>query len=233
MKSRWLIVLFLVFPLYVMAQEIDARSFLKAAEVASRDNSAVLDSVVYWVTESSVFQKLEDGEVAEQDSFVFRVKRRGNEELERTLIFSSKSEDEAENDDGEKSKKSDEKEEFSVALNFDPDSSVHVFTKVDATDSTMTFDFEPKLQADVHEGFGTVILGRDDKLLRLIDLHISKPKKKALKKMDMMMRFKKINGYHQPTDLEVAGKVKALLGLVSFDFRMKSRFSEFEILPDE
>ncbi|MCK5739609.1 hypothetical protein KAH55_10520, partial [bacterium] len=81
MKSRWLLYLFLVLPIFVLAQEMEVRTFLKAAETASRENGAVMDSLVYWITESSVFQKMDDGQVAEQDSFVFRVKRRGNEEL--------------------------------------------------------------------------------------------------------------------------------------------------------
>ena len=156
MKFRRLFWVFLVVPLSLLAQEMDVRAFLKAAEAASRESSAAMDSLVYWITESSVFQKLDDGRVAEQDSFVFRVKRRGNEELERKLIFSSDSADDFK-DKPKKSRKKEQKEGFSVEMNFDPDSSVYIFTKVDETDSTFSFDFEPKSAKNVHEGFGIIL----------------------------------------------------------------------------
>ena len=167
----------------------------------------------------SVMNRLNgDNAVKESDTTIAVVTMKGEEEISREIIYSSK------NGDG-KSKRGEKKASFSF------DDPAYNYSLTDSDESSYKISVVPKSSPPGEgEYAGTVEIDKQRFFLKRFDFDVPDPEG-ALKEFAIDMDFELLEGeLLVPVEMKMRGFVKALMGIIRVRFSGEIRFSEYRIL---
>ncbi len=204
---------------------IDAELSIEAI-IASANSAAKINDSLYVITKYkfeavTVFQRLnKDGSVKDTDTTLSIITRRGDEELGREIVYSSK---------GETDSKEVKKHEKEIALSFDdPD---YNFSLIESAEDYYKVGIEPVNDPPLEGQYqGTILIDKQKFFTRRIDFAIPRPDG-PLKEFTITMNFEPLEGgLVVPADMKMRGYFKVLLGIIKIRFAGEFKFSKYEIL---
>jgi len=190
----------------------------RADSVSRLDDSVRAETTIRFKLFSVMNRLKGDNTVKESDTTIAVVTMKGEEEISREIIYSSK------NGDG-KSKRGEKKASFSF------DDPAYNYSLTDSDESSYKISVVPKSSPPGEgEYAGTVEIDKQRFFLKRFDFDVPDPEG-ALKEFAIDMDFELLEGeLLVPVEMKMRGFVKALMGIIRVRFSGEIRFSEYRIL---
>ncbi len=203
------------------AIELSIEEILARADSVAKVNDSLFAAAKYKFEAFTVFQRLnKDGSVKDTDTTISKITKRGDEELDREIIYSSS---------GDTESKKVKKHEKEISLSFsDPE---YNFSLAEITDDSYKISIEPQNTPPKEGQYqGTLLIDKERFFTKRIDFIVPKPEG-ALKEFSIALNFESLEGgLVVPVDMKMKGLVKVLLGIIRIRFAGEFKFSKYEIL---
>jgi hypothetical protein len=206
------------------SQSLSLDQILKRTTEAIERANANNKTYLFEFTEKIIAGKINDEGVYEEvDTVISRVKIQGEEELDRTIIYSNSEEKESK-------KKKDKDSNLKFKQSFSPDDPDYIYSLAGETDSAFTVNIKPrKEKPDKGQISGMMVIDKNSFLIRTMDFEIPRPEK--AKEISMLINFKLLeNNHYVMTDMEIKGLIKALLGIISIRFKVIGEFYDYKLI---
>lgn len=225
----------LALALTIAAEQPPAQNLLLDSILVRSDraNTAVMDSLKnysYEFTEKMIFNELDDeGNIKKADTTISQIKTVNGEESSRTVIYST-----SKDKSSEKNEKNGDDNQMSASFsgNLKPDDPDYAYGLVDSTDECYVISVTPrKAKPDKDQIRGKYFIDKNSFLFKSMDMETPRPEK--LKELKMKVSFKRLpEGPYVITNMEMAGRVKALLGIVNIKFKLVGEFYDYKVIGE-
>jgi len=189
-----------------------------ADSVAKIEDSIRTETTIRYRLFSVMNRVHSDGTLKSSDTTIALITQKGDEELSREIISSTKS-------GSGKTEKSEKK----LSLSFDDPA--YNFSLTDSSESSYKISVVPKSSPPKEgEYAGTIEIDKQRFFIRRFNLEVPDPEG-ALKEFAIEMDFELLEGgFAVPVGMRMRGFVKALIGIIKVRFTGEFRFSDYEIL---
>jgi hypothetical protein len=212
------------------AQDLTIDEILARASEIHEETKAKREARTFEFTEKTIAGKTDKQyNFEEVDTVISVVRLRGDDEISREVVYSSA-------DEKDESKKKDDDGKVEERLEYEPtlstDDPYYKYELFGESDRSYIIAVNPRdSKPKKGQVRGQYFIDKESFHVNKLEFTIPRPEK--LKKIHMIMEFKRIeDGLNVPASMQVEGHVKALLGVINIRFKVISEFYDYKVIKE-